>query len=238
MEGGMDGRIRSSDVAANFESLNQYLGAGVDRSTALGRLVALAVANVPGCDWATVTAWPVEGKPRSLACTEPVALGVDELQYTLGEGPCLDAFDADDPVCIPDLRRETRWSRFCEAASDQTPVRGVLSFHVADPPHRVALNLYSSRPAVFGTDTLSLAALFAAHARVLLHEVGRVDEAANLSQALTTSRQIGVAIGILMQTHGVSEDTAFAMLRLTSQTLNLKLPDVAADVTRTGELPE
>lgn len=176
----MDGRIEFGDVAADFESLNHFLGAGVDQSTALGRLVALAVSNVPGCDWASVTEWQMEGEPRSLACSDPLTLGVDELQYALGEGPCLAAFGREAPVCIPDLMRDTRWPRFCEATFDQTRVRGVLAFHVADPPHRVALNLYSSRASVFGTDTLSLAALFAAHARVLLHGATRADEAVDM----------------------------------------------------------
>lgn len=236
-ERGMKRRAEFGDVAAAFQSMNQFMGAGVDRTTALGRLVALAVLNVPGCSWASVTEWPVDREPRSLACSDPVVLGVDEIQHALGEGPCLDVIGTDEPACIPDLMRETRWPRFCQAAFDQTEVRGVLAFRAADPSRRVVLNLFSSRPSVFGTDTLSLAALFAAHTRVLVHDAGRADDADKVQRALVTSRQVGVAIGILMNTHHVSEETAFAMLRRTSQALNVKLPDVAADVTRTGRLP-
>ncbi|NUO35424.1 MAG: ANTAR domain-containing protein, partial [Dermatophilaceae bacterium] len=52
-----------------------------------------------------------------------------------------------------------------------------------------------------------------------------------------TSRRIGMAIGILMNVHKVTEDEAFALLRATSQNFNVKLRLVADDVARKGTLP-
>lgn len=62
-------------------------------------------------------------------------------------------------------------------------------------------------------------------------------DVSNLTTALDTSRQIGMAVGILAARHRVSDEEAFALLRLTSQELNRKLRDIAQVVTRTGELP-
>jgi DNA-binding response OmpR family regulator len=64
------------------------------------------------------------------------------------------------------------------------------------------------------------------------------DEAANLRSALTSNRQIGAAVGILMQQRMLTADDAFALLRTTSQHANRKLRDVAADVVETGALPD
>jgi DNA-binding response OmpR family regulator len=63
------------------------------------------------------------------------------------------------------------------------------------------------------------------------------DEAANLRVALSSNRQIGAALGILMQRYQIDSDQSFARLRSASQRLNRKLRDVADDVVRTGDLP-
>jgi GAF domain-containing protein len=64
------------------------------------------------------------------------------------------------------------------------------------------------------------------------------ERTANLEIALASNRQIGVAIGILMHQHRITEAAAFDRLRTTSQDLNRKLRDVAEEVTLTGRLPE
>lgn len=55
---------------------------------------------------------------------------------------------------------------------------------------------------------------------------------------MLTNRKIGMAMGILMARQVLSEDQAFALLRQTSQYLNVKLRALAAVIVETGELPE
>jgi hypothetical protein len=141
-------------------------------------------------------------------------------------------------VLAADLDHEDRWPRFCAAVRTQTPVRGVLSFHLLDEPSRTALNLYSEKPHAFDSEAVSAAALFAAHARVLVIHAACADRATNLGFALNSSRQIGTAIGILMSVHKVTAERAFEMLRTASQQLHRKLHVVAEDVTLTGTLPD
>ena len=228
----------STDLASDFVALNELLSDGDDRTSALERLVKLAVATVPGCDWAAVTAWPPGRAPRSLATSHQIALDVDHLQYALGEGPCLVAACELAPIRMPDLTTTDRWPTFADATMAQTPVRGVMSFHLADAPERSALNLYSGVGGAFDHEALNAAALFAAHARVLMMHADQADDAVNLKQALMTSRHIGIALGILMNAHKITEEEAFTLLRATSQHLNRKLRDVAEDVLRTGTLPQ
>ena len=62
------------------------------------------------------------------------------------------------------------------------------------------------------------------------------DKIENLERALTSSRRIGAAIGVLMYRHKVTIDQAFELLRVASQVTHRKLRDVAEDVLTTGEL--
>ncbi|WP_410614425.1 ANTAR domain-containing protein [Amycolatopsis sp. lyj-109] len=71
------------------------------------------------------------------------------------------------------------------------------------------------------------AALALAHARSTeladLNDLG-------LRHAIDTRDVIGQAKGILMQRQGITADAAFALLRSTSQNLNVKLVEVARNM--------
>lgn len=60
---------------------------------------------------------------------------------------------------------------------------------------------------------------------------------ARAEQALGSCRDIGVAMGVLMATHGIDRDAAYDLLRRSSQHSQVKLRDLAADYLRTGQLP-
>lgn len=227
----------NGDLATQFLVLNHYLYTGGDRAGAVQRLVDLAASTVPGCDWAAITAWPMTGNPRSLAVSGDVAAAADRLQYDAGDGPCLDAAANADVVLVDDIAAESRWPLSTDRLLSETAVRAVVSFHLVNQSERIALNLYSSQAGAFDDDAVTTATLFAAHARVLLVHAASADKAAQLERALTASRQIGAAVGILMHAYKVSDDEAFDMLRRSSQNLNRKLRDIAADVTLTGVLP-
>ncbi len=57
-----------------------------------------------------------------------------------------------------------------------------------------------------------------------------------LRTALETRDVIGQAKGILMERHKVTADEAFAMLNLASQHCNVKLRDLARELTESGDL--
>ena len=78
--------------------------------------------------------------------------------------------------------------------------------------------------------------------RVITDLVARLDAAQDeingLQIALTNSRQISAALGIVMATHKVTMEEAFNILRIMSQHCHRKLRDVAADVILTGAVRE
>lgn len=62
------------------------------------------------------------------------------------------------------------------------------------------------------------------------------EHAANLEEALRSSRTIGTALGVIMAIRGVSDVDAFALLRQRSMDSNRKLRDLAEEVVRTGDV--
>lgn len=80
--------------------------------------------------------------------TDAVSARIEELQYELGEGPCIDAFRLDRPVLEADLADPAtpRWMAFSGPAV-AAGARAVFGFPLRVGAVRLgALNLYSTRP--------------------------------------------------------------------------------------------
>jgi hypothetical protein len=87
--------------------------------------------------------------PRgSLCTTDEMSDLIEQLQYALGEGPCVDAYHQDWPVLEPDLvnPRAPRWLAFAGPAIE-AGVRAVFGFPLQVGAVRLgALNLCRDRP--------------------------------------------------------------------------------------------
>ncbi|WP_246080451.1 ANTAR domain-containing protein [Modestobacter altitudinis] len=59
-----------------------------------------------------------------------------------------------------------------------------------------------------------------------------------LERALSLSRQIGMALGILIERHKITEAEAFRLLVAASQRENVKLRHVAGRLVLTGSLAD
>jgi GAF domain len=91
----------------------------------------VAAAGVDGC---VVSVLSGGGTPLTMHATDPLAATIEDLQFTLGQGPCLDATSSGVPVLISDLRDPGegvfgRWPMFLEDA-DRAGVRAVFAFPV------------------------------------------------------------------------------------------------------------
>jgi len=225
-------------LADQFGQLALQLADGVDQPLTQQRLVEFAVRGVPGAEHASMTMVEQNRPPRTTAGSDELPYRWDELQYSHGEGPCLDAIITNGVVVVPDLRTDDRWPRFTRAIVAQTPARSILSYRLfLTERARAGLNLYATRPGVFTDLSVATGAVFAAYASMALLAAARQDTANHLLRALETNREIGVAMGILMANGKLTNQQAFDGLRTASQTLNRKLHDIAADVASTGQLP-
>ena len=223
-------------LATDFAELTTAISVDGMSETRWRAVGGLAVRHVPGCRWASIT--QLHGRrARSLGASDPIAAYLDQLQYQLGVGPCLESAQLGGAILCPDLQDEQRWPDFVTAARESTTVRSVLAIQLpgGEP---AAMNFYADRPRAFDPATIDVATILAAHTAGLLTLGTIAEESHQLQEALSSNRQIGIAIGILMALHRTTEAEAFAMLRSTSQRLNRKLREVAVDVAETGALPE
>lgn len=223
------------DLAKEFAVLGADLHGDAKNEAAL-RMMQLAVKHVPGCSWASITVI-TNNRSRTVASSDPVAEAAARLQYQFEQGPCLQV-DADGhSYLLFDVEHERRWPAYAHALMRQTLVRSVLSFDLAGR-ERAALNLFGAAAGCFEDEDVRLGAVFAAHTTTALALYLAEERADNLEIALASNRQIGIAIGILMAYHRVTQDEAFGLLRIASQHLHIKLRDIAQDVAETGTLPD
>ncbi|MGI8808780.1 MAG: GAF and ANTAR domain-containing protein [Acidimicrobiales bacterium] len=85
---------------------------------------------------------------QSLGMSDEVEGVIEELQFTLGEGPCVDAARSAAPVHAPDLggAGQTRWPTFSAQAVD-AGVAAIFALPLQVGSARVgAMNLYRDRP--------------------------------------------------------------------------------------------
>lgn len=102
--------------------------------TGVGALCETAV-RMTGVDGAAAALLTPRSKLRDLVyATDPLAQRIDELQFTLGEGPCLDAYSQGRAHLVDDLRHDwpsQRWPGFVEAAAG-VGVEAIFALPISD----------------------------------------------------------------------------------------------------------
>ena len=209
-----------------------------DGPQALQELVRLCIERLPGARWASLTVWR-GGHFRSEASSDHVATRADALQYELGSGPCVDAV-LDEPVYVTgDVSVDLRWPEWGRRVHADLGVASVLSQRLTlldDSGAIAALNVYSDVFDAFDQRAVSTGLVLSTHGSLLVTALLARSRATNLLRALATNREIGVAMGILMQRHQLTRQQAFDVLRVASQDSNRKLAVVASEVADTGVL--
>ena len=219
-----------------MRSLSERVGEGEGHLGPLQRLVDVAVELVPGVRWASVSMLR-RGRFTTAASTGEQAVRADVLQCEVVAGPCIDAVLRDVLYVSGDVSSDSRWSEWGRRASAEAGVRSVISqrLHVHAHTSVVAgLNLYSDARDAFGRSAVGVALVLATHGGLALSASLEAHRSANLSGALQSNRDIGVAIGILMQDCRLTREEAFDVLRVASRNSNRKLAHLAADVVDTG----
>ena len=178
-----------------------------------------------------------EDVPRgSLCSTNTVSALVEELQYVLGEGPCVDAYHQDRPVLEPDLAHPMvpRWVGFSGPAVE-AGVRGVFGFPLQVGAVRLgALNLYRDRPGRITdeehADALVLASVAAQAVLVLQANAPAERIAAELEASADFQYVVHQASGMVAAQLAVSVGQGLIRLRANAFGNDRALTDVAEDV--------
>jgi GAF domain-containing protein len=192
-----------------------------------------------------------EGRPVTAAASDPVAAGVDEVQYRLDDGPCPQAMRDGRVVAIDDTGWSQRWPEF-EAQAAAAGIRSCLAIPMQavpaddlpgdDAPSAIGvLSLYARDTAAFGDEQAQRAEQFAENATVALAIAERLmtyaDANEQLRASLVSRPVIDQAIGIIIGRERCSQSAAFGILRKVSQNSNTKLRDLAERIVTgvTGE---
>lgn len=123
------------------------LSAEAEATPSIDRLCAVC-EEVVGVNGAGLMLMSGDTAQGSMSPTNDVSALIEELQFTLGEGPCVDAYHHNRPVLEPDLADPgtRRWPAFTPPALDGG-VRAIFGFPLEVGAVRIgALNLYRDNP--------------------------------------------------------------------------------------------
>jgi GAF domain-containing protein len=224
---------REAEIARTFADIARKLQRADSPEESWQQIVDLAGDVLPSFEHAGVSILREDGKIDSPAVSDDVPPTVDLIQYQENEGPCLSAIREQEMFVTGDLARERRWPRFSTRAVQEAGVRSMLCFQLfSDEENLGALNLYSEQVDAFDERAEALGCALAAHASVGMYAAGEHQEVEQLEVALENSREIGMALGLMMAQSHIDSDRAFRGLSQASQRMNIKLRDLAASIVR------
>lgn len=227
-------------LVTTFAELSQELLSEKSEAALYPLMCRRVYAVVPATELCGITMRRRRGRLESVSTSDPIAEQVDELQYSLREGPCMEAALEVDHYLAEDVATDPRWPSWGPRAAE-LGVRSLVSVQLpSDTLHDRhqplgALNLYSSRVGAFGPDQLRVAQVFARHAA---NALAAARETTGLEQAVEARHLVGVAQGIVRQRYDLDLDTAFEVLARLSNERNVKLRDLAAQVVAERGLPD
>ncbi len=212
---------------------------GGDERTLAGRICRACVDGLD-VDGAAVSLFTASDSRQTLWATDPVAEMLEELQFTLDEGACMEAATTGRPVLVPDVHRPAdtgRWPIFAAAVAEQTPVRALFALPLQwGAVNLGVLDLYRTTPgrlsdlqwrdALAAVDTASLMILG------LRTDPGVHADGAGgwLDHTIGHRAEIHQATGMVLAQLGISPTDALARMRGHAFAHQRLLVDVARDV--------
>lgn len=222
-------------LTEQFAAVARALSEESDVTRTLDRSIHFATELLDGCDEACVSIVRKGKKIETAVSTSEIPARGDQLQYELGEGPCLDSIWDQETVSSPHLAREERWPQWGPRVVEELGIQSMLCFQLFTHEDSLgALNLYSMREDAFTQEDLVEGSVLAAQVAVALAAARRIE---NLNAAVVNRTVIGQGQGILMERFGIDSDKAFAVMQRVSADTNVKLHKIAAELVRTRQTP-
>jgi hypothetical protein len=177
-----------------------------------------------------------EGSSGSLCASDQVSALINEIQFTLGEGPCVDAYDQQRPVMEPHLGTPvvSRWHAFT-GQMIEAGAQAVFAFPVQIGAVKLgAISLYRDRPGPMTDEQHADSIVFAEiAARVILDLQSNAPPGAltaELGLAFGPQNVIHQATGMVAIQLGASLGSALVRLRAYAFRNDQPLEEVARDV--------
>jgi hypothetical protein len=203
--------------------------------------IASACVRATGTDSAGVSLVTRRGYRATVCATDDTAARIEEVQFVLGEGPCVEAATNRSPVLVADLLDHPggpadRWPAFLDAAS-AAGVRAVFAFPVRIGAIALgAVDLLRSRPGDLDDGELAAALLAADALALLLLDLsaggadGDGDHGDDGWQRSAYRFKVHGAAGMITAQLGVPIEQAMARLRAAAYAQERPVTDIADDV--------
>jgi GAF domain-containing protein len=229
----------SESLGALHQRLAGVVLVGRELPEVLTEIVEISRRAIPGAEATSITLIR-DDRAFTAAYDGQIAMDADELQYERGYGPCLDAGRSGEVFVVQDMRSEERWPDYAAHVSE-LGVRSSLSVPLPFQGASIgALNNYARKPAAFSERDVALGEEVAAFVAIAVGNAAAAaratDDVANMRRAMASRSVIEQAKGILMERYKITSEQAFTLLTHASQRSNVKLRDVAEELTATGVL--
>jgi hypothetical protein len=232
---GCDARRAEAGVTSQDDRFSHLQSLLNQRGSSLQTLERLCVGSVDylSASGAGVSVVSGSGAREIILATDQVSSEIEELQVSLGEGPCIDAWSSQLPVIEPDLSltSPTRWPMFGPAARAAGAVAVfAVPLHVGRS-RLGALDLYRDAPGGLSPADLTAAvALGAAVTQVLLKLEPANHALETIEVGPSLSAEIYQAAGMVTVQLEVDITEALARLRAYAYAEERPLSEVARDI--------
>lgn len=174
---------------------------------------------------------------ETLYATDATAELLEDLQFSLGEGACMDAAASGGPVLIADMNdpvQTSRWPIYAAAVVDQARVSAVFAFPLQWGAINLGvLDLYRRAPGPLNPAQLRDATSASEAAALMLLALGTdpdPDGESVWDRSWSKRVEIHQATGMVVAQLGINPTDAFARLRAHAYTNGRSLGDVAREV--------
>ena len=220
-------------LTSSLAALGRLATGRLDLEDMLTRVAKYAVDAIPGADGAGLTLME-DSRADTIVATADFVRQVDDIQYTMGEGPCISAARESRTFSSGSLGGEQRWPRFGPRVA-RLGVHSVLSLPLVTPDGVFgAMNVYAHAKGAFDDHSINVGELFSVPAAIAVQNAQVLAQAkrlaTNLQAALTSRAVIDQAMGIVMSRTGCTASEAFDRLKARSQAEHVKVSAVAQSV--------
>jgi GAF domain-containing protein len=221
--------VRAQQLIAEQPAVADRPGNVADRL----RRICGAAATALSASGTGVSVMTGEGIWGFAVASDPASQQLEELQFTLGEGPCVDAMATSRPVLVPDLAT-SRWPMYARAVQEYG-IRSVFAFPLRTGPASIGvLEVFRARAGRMTQEDVAQSLTFAEIARTTM--LDGQDEAPDggtpdgFDESPGYHAEVFQAQGMVMVQLDVSLAEALLRMRAYAYAQGRPLADVARDV--------
>lgn len=225
-----------------WQQVLDYAPAGAPSQASAEAVCTVCVGVIAEVDAAAITVRTESRVQEMVASSAPWAAQLEQLQYTVGEGPGVEAFTIGGPVLVGHLDPEgRRWPAFTDAALE-LDVGAAFAFPLQTGAVRLGtLGLYRHATGGLSRSGLSDASVLAELALMVVLKRAHHEARYGLGEADAPEisyQDVHVATGMLAVLLQISLDDAFMRLRAHAYSCGRSVLDVSRDVVARRIGPE